>query len=196
MPKLAKILEKCYEGGIYVNRSLFSGHSLYKTSIHTLYDKQIESMFAMRRFGIVQTWCECYTLWSVVAEEEKKRQRRKVAFDGIETFFWRNCTQARYRRKEEAEAKSSLSDLRWLERAFQGQYLPQHGTTAVLGKVENLLWSGLQWPWSCHSNELTPLPILPVLAVVFLGTGNSPLVHEVFSSPITVPMLVKFKRNL
>ena len=132
-------------------------------------------MFAMGRFSIVQSWCECYTLGSVVAKEEKKRQRRKISFDGIETFFWRNCTQARERRKEEAEAKSSVWDLRWLERAFQGQYLSSHNiaTTAVLGKVENLLWSGLQWPWSCHSNELTPLPILPVLAVVFLGTGNS-----------------------
>ena len=33
-----------------------------------------------------------------------------------------------------------------------------------------MLWSGLQWHRSCHSNEMTPLPIL--LAAVFLGTGN------------------------
>ena len=43
-------------------------------------------------------------------------------------------------------------------------------TTVVLDKDENLLWSGLQWHRSCHSNEMTPLPIL--LAAWFLGTGN------------------------
>ena len=43
-------------------------------------------------------------------------------------------------------------------------------TTVVLDKDENLLWWGLQWHRSCHSNEMTPLPIL--LAAVFLGTGN------------------------
>ena len=43
-------------------------------------------------------------------------------------------------------------------------------TTVVLDKDENLLWSGLQWHRSCHSNEMMPLPIL--LAAVFLGTGN------------------------
>ena len=43
-------------------------------------------------------------------------------------------------------------------------------TTVVLDKEENWLWSGLQWHRSCHSNEMTPLPIL--LAAVFLGTGN------------------------
>ena len=31
-------------------------------------------------------------------------------------------------------------------------------TTVVLDKDENLLWSGLQWHRSCHSNEMTPLP--------------------------------------
>ena len=34
---------------------------------------------------------------------------------------------------------------------------------------ENLLWSRLQWHWSCHSNKMTLLPFL--LAAVFLGTG-------------------------
>ena len=43
-------------------------------------------------------------------------------------------------------------------------------TTAVLGKEENWLWSGLQRHRSCHSNEMTPLPIL--LAAVYLGTEN------------------------
>ena len=53
-------------------------------------------------------------------------------------------------------------------------------TTVVLLKDENLLWSGLQWHRSCHSNEMTPLPIL--LAAVFLGTGNcsSKIVHGSF----------------
>ena len=39
-------------------------------------------------------------------------------------------------------------------------------TTVVLDKDENLLWSGLQWHRSCHSNEMTPLPI--ILAALFL----------------------------
>ena len=43
-------------------------------------------------------------------------------------------------------------------------------TTVVLDKDEKLLWSRLQWHRSCHSNEMTPLPIL--LATIFLGTGN------------------------
>ena len=43
-------------------------------------------------------------------------------------------------------------------------------TTVVLDKDENLLWSGLQWHRSRHSNEMTPLPIL--LAAWFLSTGN------------------------
>ena len=43
-------------------------------------------------------------------------------------------------------------------------------TTVVLDKEDNLLWSGLQWHRSCHSNEMTLLPIL--LAAVYLGTGK------------------------
>ena len=43
-------------------------------------------------------------------------------------------------------------------------------TTVVSDKDENLLWSRLQWHRSCHSNEMTLLPIL--LAAVYLGTGN------------------------
>ena len=43
-------------------------------------------------------------------------------------------------------------------------------TTIVLNKDENLLWSWLQWHRSCHSNEMTQLPIL--LTKLFLGTGN------------------------
>ena len=41
-------------------------------------------------------------------------------------------------------------------------------TTVVLDKDENLLWSGLQRHRSCHSNEMTLLPIS--LAAVYLGT--------------------------
>ena len=53
-------------------------------------------------------------------------------------------------------------------------------TTIVLDKDENLLWSGLQRHRSCHSNEMTILPIL--LPAVYLDTGNcSPkIVHESF----------------
>ena len=43
-------------------------------------------------------------------------------------------------------------------------------TSVVWDKDENLLWSRLQWHRSCHSNEMTLLPIL--LAAVFLRIGN------------------------
>ena len=43
-------------------------------------------------------------------------------------------------------------------------------TTAVLDKDENLLWSGLQCHWSCHSNKMTLLPNL--LAAVFLALAT------------------------
>ena len=72
---------------------------------------------------------------------------------------------------------------KWLDTVFQSQYLPslsinyvatnknleKIATTVVLGKEGNLSWSGLQWHRSCHSNEMTPLPI--ILASIFL-TGN------------------------
>ena len=53
-------------------------------------------------------------------------------------------------------------------------------TTVVLDEDENLLRSGLQRHQSCHSNEMTLLPIL--LAAVYLGTGNcsSKIIHESF----------------
>ena len=74
---------------------------------------------------------------------------------------------------------------RWLDTVFQGHYFP--GLSIIINYVainkdleklppqmkdkdENLLWSGLQWHRSCHSNEMTPLPIL--LASVFFGTEN------------------------
>ena len=51
-------------------------------------------------------------------------------------------------------------------------------TTVVLGKNENLLWSGLQRHWSCHSNGMTPLPIL----LTALGTVLPKSFVEAFSS--------------
>ena len=57
------------------------------------------------------------------------------------------------------------NSFRWLDTVFED---------------DNLLWSGLQWHRSCHSNEMTLLPIL--LATVYLGTGtcSSKIVHESF----------------
>ena len=43
-------------------------------------------------------------------------------------------------------------------------------TIIVLDKDEKLLWLGLQWHRSCHSDEMTLLPIS--LTAVYLGTGN------------------------
>ena len=57
-----------------------------------------------------------------------------------------------------------------LRRHTDRQRFGKIATTIILGKDEHLLWSVLQWHRSCHSNEITPLPIL--LAAVFLGTGN------------------------
>ena len=71
---------------------------------------------------------------------------------------------------------AQYSFLEWIPPTFERklrrhkQRFGQINTTVVLDKDENLLWSGLQWHRSCHSNEMTPLPIL--LAAVFLGTGN------------------------
>ena len=50
-------------------------------------------------------------------------------------------------------------------------------TTVVLGEDENFLRSGLQRHRSCHSNEMTLLPIL--IAAVYLGTENcsSKIIH-------------------
>jgi len=68
------------------------------------------------------------------------------------------------------------SFLEWIPPTFERklrrhkQRFGQINTTVVLDKDENLLWSGLQWHRSCHSNEMTPLPILH--AAVFLSTGN------------------------
>ena len=62
----------------------------------------------------------------------------------------------------------------------QKQSCGKIAATVVLDKDENLFLSGLQWHWSCHSNEMTLLPIL--LAAVYLSTGNcsSKIVHGSF----------------
>ena len=51
-------------------------------------------------------------------------------------------------------------------------------TTVILDKNENLLSSGLQRHWSCHSNGMTPLPIL----LTALGTVLPKSLMEAFSS--------------
>ena len=60
------------------------------------------------------------------------------------------------------------------------QIFGKMATIVVLDKDDNLLWSGLQWHRSCHSNGMTLLPIL--LAAVYLGTGkcSSKIVYESF----------------
>ena len=44
--------------------------------------------------------------------------------------------------------------------------------THWISRVSGVKIKALKWHRSCHSNEMTPLPILP--AAVFLGTGNCP----------------------
>ena len=55
-------------------------------------------------------------------------------------------------------------------------------TTVVLDKDENLLWLGLQCRLSCHSNEMTPLPILPAAVFLVTGTCSSKIVQGSISS--------------
>ena len=58
------------------------------------------------------------------------------------------------------------------------QMFEKIATTVVLDKNENLLWSGLQRHWSCHSNGMTSLPIL----LTALGTVLPKSFVEAFSS--------------
>ena len=62
----------------------------------------------------------------------------------------------------------------------QKQSFGKIATTVVLDEDENLFLLGLQRHRSCHSNEMTLLPIL--LAAVYLGTGNcsSKIIHGSF----------------
>ena len=66
--------------------------------------------------------------------------------------------------------------------------------TVALDKDENLSWSRLQWHQSCHSNEMTPLPIL--LEVVFLGQLFFQNRWRELFPPIVASMFVKFKLDL
>ena len=63
---------------------------------------------------------------------------------------------------------------------YQKQRFGKIATTVVLDKDEILFLSGLQRHRSCHSNEMTLLPIL--LAAVYLGAGNcsSKIIHGSF----------------
>ena len=87
---------------------------------------------------------------------------------------------------------SAFLGLRWLDTVFQGQYtsslsLNYVAINKVLEKLPPQLYYikmeicyDQSWHWSCHNNEMMPLPIL--LAAVFLVTGNSSskLVHGSF----------------
>ena len=97
---------------------------------------------------------------------------------------------------------------KWLDKVFQSQYLPslsinfvatnKHlekiATTVVLDKKGNLSWSGLQRHWSCHSNEMTPLPYSTCSNIshweLFLQNRSG----ELFP-PTVASMFVKLKRN-
>ena len=77
------------------------------------------------------------------------------------------------------------------------------GTTVVLDKDENLIWSGLQWHQNCHSNEMTPLPII-LAAILLTGNCSYKFVHGICKSVIEtfwdevfiVRNTVKKKENL
>ena len=87
---------------------------------------------------------------------------------------------------------SGFLGLRWLDTVFQGQYPSSLSINYVainkdLEKLPPQLYCikmkiccDQGWHWSCHNNEMMPLPIL--LAAVFLVTGNcsSKLVHGSF----------------
>ena len=53
----------------------------------------------------------------------------------------------------------------------QKQSFGKIATTVVLDKDENLFWSGLQRHRSCHSNEMTLLPILLIILVTLIITN-------------------------
>ena len=67
----------------------------------------------------------------------------------------------------------------------------------VLDKDENLSWSGLQWHWSWHSNDMTPLPIIQILYITYSAYSNisQNRSRELFL-PIVASIFVKLKRNL
>ena len=52
-------------------------------------------------------------------------------------------------------------------------------TTAVLDKVENLLWSWLQlWHRNCYSNKMMPLSVLPKSFAIALSSNSRLNVYE------------------
>ena len=97
---------------------------------------------------------------------------------------------------------------KWLDKVFQSQYLPslsinfvatnKHlekiATTVVLDKKGNLSWSGLQRHWSCHSNEMTPLPYSTCSNISHWELCLQNRSRELFP-PIVASMFVKLKRN-
>ena len=106
-----------------------------------------------------------------------------------------NCVKLyKCRRLESGAVPGQLTYIKVARRSFSGSIPPKFehtlrrskqrfvkiATTVVLNKDESLLWSWLQRHRSCHSNEMTLLPIL--FAAVYLGTGNcsSKIVHGSF----------------
>ena len=129
---------------------------------------------------LFNTECSSMTINKLLSHESLKQTEVEIYFITTEKWKWMvnlmNCCVkvARY--------SFSASTPPKFERK-----LPHHkqrfgniATTVVLDKNENLLWSGLQWHRSCHSNKMMPLPIL--LAAVFLGTRNcsSKIVYRSF----------------
>ena len=150
------------------------------------------------RLGIIwQLWCHCnpdHDKFSSLSNTFVHRRMRNFLLGGAVNHLPKKFSQVApifflYSRKETRAIRCNHIGCtciwRWLDTVtvFQGQYLPvlsittlpqtnigKIATTVLLDKDENFSWSGMQWHWSCHSNEVTLLPIL--LAAIFLSTGN------------------------
>ena len=119
--------------------------------------------------GLVRkTGLKIYVLWySPFAQKilasfpnfYKTVEKKRGLFDATTYPYW-HMKVARYNFSGSIPAKFEHK-LRRHKQTFG-----KIATTVVLDKDENLLWSGLQWHRSCHSNEMTPLPI--ILAALFL----------------------------
>ena len=126
-------------------------------------------------FEIAAFWLEALCLCCCVHS-----QKRKLAVffppsvTKLSTMLWSRAVMYPERGTLLKVARYSFSRSippkfeRKLRRHKQG--LGKIDTSVVLDKDENWLWSRLQWHRSCHSNEMTLLPIF--LAAVFRGTGN------------------------
>ena len=122
--------------------------------------------------GLVRkTGLKIYVLWySPFAQKilasfpnfYKTVEKKRGLFDAATYPYW-HMKVARYNFSGSIPAKFEHK-LRRHKQTFG-----KIATTVVLDKDENLSWSGLQWDRSCHSNEMTPLPI--ILGAIFL-TGN------------------------